>query len=166
MGDVFWAVDWRAVFVPEHSLLELIVRGTIMYFLVLILMRIMLKRQLGGIGPSDILVVVLLAEIAGNAFTADYRSVPEGATLVLTLLGWTHVVNWLSHRFPVVERLIREPKLKLVENGRMLRRNMRAELVTTEELMAQLREEGEENCDNVAAAYIEADGHISVIKKK
>lgn len=62
--------------------------------------------------------------------------------------------------------LIREPKLKLIQNGRMLRRNMRAELVTAEELMAQLRERGLEDCKNVAAAYMEADGRISVIEKK
>lgn len=165
MGEKLWAIDWRAVFVPEHSVLEMIVRGTIMYLLVFGLLRLMLKRQIGGIGPSDVLVVVLLAEMAGNGFTAGYRSVTEGAVLVVTLLCWTYAVNWLGHRFPAVERLIREPKLKLVENGRMLRRNMRAELVTAEELMAQLREEGVEDCEHVAAAYMEADGRISVIRK-
>lgn len=48
----------------------------------------------------------------------------------------------------------------------MLRRNMRAELVTAEELMAQLRERGLEDCKNVAAADMEADGRIGVIEKK
>ena len=167
MGEKIWAIDWRAILVPEHSLLEMFVRGTIMYLLVFVLVRMMSKRQVGGIGPSDVLVIVLLAEVAGNAFTAsDYRSISEGAVLVVTLPGWTHVLEWLGNRFPAVERLIREPKLKLIENGRMLRRNMQAELVTSEELMAQLRENGLEDCDDVAAAYMEADGQISVIKKK
>jgi uncharacterized membrane protein YcaP (DUF421 family) len=167
MGDKIWTIDWRAVFVPEHSLLEMFARGTIMYLLVFVLVRIMSKRQLGAIGPSDVLVIVLLAEVAGNAFTAsDYRSISEGAVLVVTLLGWTYALNWLGNRFPALERLIREPKLKLIENGRMLRRNMQAELVTTEELMAQLREKGLEDCKDVAAAYMEADGQISVIEKK
>jgi uncharacterized membrane protein YcaP (DUF421 family) len=52
-----------------------------------------------------------------------------------------------------------------VENGRLLRRNMRSELVTVEELMAQLREKGIENAADVRAAFIESDGHISVIAK-
>ncbi|MDI1286587.1 MAG: DUF421 domain-containing protein [Reyranella sp.] len=167
MGEKIFAIDWRGILVPEHSLLEMVVRGTIMYLLVFVLVRLMSKRQIGGIGPSDVLVIVLLAEVAGNGFTAsDYRSVSEGGVLVATVLGWTYALEWLGNRFPAVERLVREPKLKLIENGRMLRRNMQAELVTTDELLAQLREKGLENCDDVAAAYMEADGHISVIKKK
>ena len=59
---------------------------------------------------------------------------------------------------------MRDPKLKLIENGRMLRRNMRTELVTVEELMAQLREEGLQDCKRVKAAYMEADGSISIIR--
>jgi uncharacterized membrane protein YcaP (DUF421 family) len=167
MGEKIWALDWQGIFVPEHSLLEMVVRGTIMYLLVFALVRLMSKRQIGGLGPSDVLVIVLLAEVAGNGFTAsDYRSVSEGAVLVATLLGWTYVLEWLGNRFPAMERLIREPKLKLIENGRMLRRNMQAELVTREELLAQLREKGLEDYDDVAAAYMEADGRISVIRKK
>lgn len=167
MGERIWAIDWHGVFVPEYSLLEMVLRGTVMYLLVFVLVRIMSKRQLGAIGPSDVLVIVLLAEVAGNGFTAsDYRSVSEGAVLVVTLLGWTYALNWLGNRFPALERLIREPKLKLIDNGRMLRRNMQAELVTIEELMAQLREKGLDDCQDVAAAYMEADGQISVIKKK
>jgi uncharacterized membrane protein YcaP (DUF421 family) len=167
MGEKFFAIDWRGIFVPEYSLLEMVVRGTLMYLVVFVLVRVMSKRQIGGLGPSDVLVIVLLAEVAGNGFTAsDYRSVSEGAVLAATLLGWTYVLEWLGNRFPAVERLIREPKLKLVENGRMLRRNMQAELITREELLSQLREKGLEDCKDVAAAYMEADGRISVIKKK
>ena len=164
--DLWWAIDWHAVFVPRHSLLEMIVRGTIMYLLVFVLLRLMLKRQIGGIGPSDVLVIVLLSEVAGPGFTAGYSSVTEGAVLIVTLLAWSYAVEWLGHRFPAVEHLIRERKLKLIENGRMLRRNMRAELVTTGELLAQLREKGLADCKDVAAAYMEADGRISVIRKK
>ena len=60
---------------------------------------------------------------------------------------------------------MRDPKLKLIENGRMLRKNMREEFVSVEELMAQLREKGLEDCSEVKAAYMEADGRISVIRR-
>jgi uncharacterized membrane protein YcaP (DUF421 family) len=163
--EKLWTVDWNAMFVPQVSLLELGLRGTIMYLAIFVLLRLVPKRQVGGISPSDILVVVLLAEAAGNAFGRDYKSVVEGAVLVATVLFWSLALDWLQHRFPPVERLLREPKLKLVENGRLLRRNMRSELVTVEELLAQLREKGIANLSEVRAAYIEADGHISVIAK-
>lgn len=160
------SVDWSAIFVPHHSLAELVVRGSIMYLTIFVLLRVVLKRQVGGIGTSDVLVVVLLAEVAGNGFGKDYKSVTEGTVLVGTVLFWSYAVDWLQFTFPAIERLVREPKLKLIENGRLLRRNMRAELVTTEELMTQLREQGIERPDEVKAAFMEADGRISIVPKR
>ncbi len=112
------------------------------------------------------LVVVLLAEVAGNGFAAEYNSVVEGTVLVGTILFWSYMLEWAAHRFASVERILRAPTLVLIEDGRMLRRNMRAELVTTEELMAQLRENGIEDCAQVKRACMEADGMTSVIKMK
>lgn len=112
------------------------------------------------------MVIVLIAEVSGNGIAPSEQSVVEGILLVGTILFWSYVTEWLQYRFPAFERLVREPKLKLIENGRMLRRNMRKEFVTAEELMAQLREQGLVNCAEVNAAYMEADGTISVIKEE
>lgn len=166
MGDTLWDIDWRSVFTPTTSLLELIVRATIMYFVVFGLLRLVLKRQAGGIGTTDILVVVLLAEVAGNGFAAEYKSVVEGAVLVATILFWTYLLEWAGHHFPAFERVLRAPTVVLIQDGKILRKNMRAEFVTKEELMAQLREKGVEDCTQVKRAYMEADGMISVIKVK
>lgn len=163
--DWLWLVDWRGMFEPQHSLLELVLRGTIMYLVIFVLLRLVLRRQVGGIGTSDILVIVLVAEVAGKGMAAEYKSIPEGAVLVGTVLCWSYFIEWLQFRFPAFERFVRDPKLKLIENGRMLRRNMRAEFVTTEELFAQLRERGLEDCKEVKAAYMEADGRISIIRR-
>ncbi len=164
MGDMFWSIDWEGIFIPTHSLMELVVRGTIMYFVLFGLLRLVLKRQAGGIGTTDILVIVLLAEVAGNGFAAEYNSVVEGTVLVGTILIWSYTLEWAAHRFAAVERFLHAPTLVLIENGKMLRKNMRAELVTKEELMAQLREKGIEDCAQVKRACMEADGMISVIK--
>ena len=161
---MLWNVDWHGLFTPTNSLLEMIVRGTIMYFVIFGLLRLVVKRQAGGIGTTDVLVIVLLAEVAGNGFAAEYQSVVEGTILVITILFWSYALEWLGHRFPAVERFLRPPPLLLIENGKMLRKSMRAELVTQEELMAQLRENGIEDCSMVKRACMEADGTISIIK--
>jgi uncharacterized membrane protein YcaP (DUF421 family) len=163
--DSLWTIDWTDVFVPRHSLLELVLRGTLMYLVIFSMLRIVLRRQVGGIGTADVLVIVLVAEASGNGLATEYKSVVEGAVLVATILFWSYFIEWLLFRVPAFERLTREPKLKLIEDGRMLRRNMRAEFVTVEELMAQLREKGLEDCRHVKAAYMEADGRISVIPR-
>ena len=162
--DQLFAIDWRSVFVPQHSLLEAVIRGTLIYLAIFVMLRIVLRRQVGAIGTTDVLVIVLIAEVSGNGIAPNEQSVVEAVVLVATILFWSYVIEWLQWRFPVFERLTREPKLKLIDNGRMLRKNMRREFITSEELMAQLREEGLEDCMDVKVAYLEADGNISVIK--
>jgi uncharacterized membrane protein YcaP (DUF421 family) len=164
--DALLGIDWKSVFVPQHSLFELVLRGTVMYLAIFVMLRVVLRRQVGGIGTADVIVIVLIAEVSGTAIAPTEQSVVEGAILVATVLFWSYVIEWLQSRLPGFERLTREPKLKLVENGRMLHQNMRREFVTREELMAQLREQGLEDCGKVKAAYMEADGSISVIKKE
>jgi len=74
------------MFTPARSVLEMAVFAPIMYFVIVALLKVVAKRQTGGVGRTDILVVVLIAEIAGTGLTADYVSVVEGAVLVVTVL--------------------------------------------------------------------------------
>lgn len=164
--DWLLSIDWESMFVPTVALADLALRGILLYATIFVLLRLVLRRQLGGIGTSDVLVIVLVSEVAGNGFAPETRSISESAFVVLVILMCSYVIEWLQFRFPAFERLTREPKLKLIDNGRLLRRNMRKEYVTESELMAQLREKGLDDCRQVKEAYIEADGRISVTKKE
>ncbi len=75
-------LDWTAMFVPQRSLLELVLRGTIMYLLIFAMLRMVLRRPVGGIGTPDVLVIVLVAEVAGNSIAPSEQSLVEGAILV------------------------------------------------------------------------------------
>jgi uncharacterized membrane protein YcaP (DUF421 family) len=163
--DWLWNVDWAGMFEPKHALLELFLRGTVMYLVIFVLLRLVVRREVGGIGMTDILVIVLIAEVAGNGISDNFQSVVESTVLVGTVLFWSTLIEWLQSRYPAFERLVRDPKLKLIDNGRLLRRNMRQEFVSEEELMAQLREQGLEDYRDVKAAYMEADGRISIIRR-
>jgi uncharacterized membrane protein YcaP (DUF421 family) len=158
-------VDWASLFTPELSIAELLVRGVVMYAIVFILLRLVLRRQVGGIGTSDILVLVLISEVAGQGFLPESRSIVDAGIVIFVILLCSYFVEWLQYRVPAVEKLLREPKLKLIDNGRLLRRNMRQEFVTEEELMAQVRKEGLEDCREIKSAYLEADGRVSIIRK-
>ena len=78
---------------------------------------------------------------------------------------WSYFLDWLGYRFPRVRRLLRPPPLPLIKDGRMQRRNMRQEMITEEELMEHLREQGVEHVEDVKKSYMEGDGNISVIRK-
>ena len=155
--------DWGEVFSPTVSVAELFVRGSLVYLGLFLLMRALLKREAGTVGMADLLMVVLLADAAQNAMTADYHAVTDGFLLVSTILFWNYALDWLGHRFPIMEWLIHPPPLLLVKNGRMLLRNMRRELITPEELMSQVREQGIAELADVREARMEGDGQISVI---
>ncbi len=158
-------IDWKAVFVPEVSLSEIVLRGTMVYLLLFFVLRV-LRRQAGALGISDLLVVVLIADAAQNAMSSEYKSVTEGAALVGTIVAWDYSLDWLGYRFPALGRLLRPSPLALVEDGRALRQNMRKEMVSMEELMSQLREQGVGDISEVKRCYLEGDGHVSVIKNE
>lgn len=163
--DHLWRVDWIGMFTPTHSVLELIARGTLMYLAIVLLLRLAVKRQSGGVGRTDILVIVLVAEVAGPGFAASYSSVTEGAILIATVLLWSYAIERLTFSSPRFERFFAPPTLILIKDGRMMHRNMRAELITKDELMTQLRENGICDLAAVKEACMESDGMISVIKK-
>ncbi len=158
-------VDWAKTFLPETPLLEIFLRGTITYLALFVLLRVVLKRESGGMGITDLLVVVLIADAAQNAMADDYTSIPDGILLVATIIFWSYALNWLGYRFPRIERYVHPQPLPLIKNGRLLHRQMREELVTEEELRSQLRLQGVDDPATVQAAYMEGDGRISVIER-
>jgi uncharacterized membrane protein YcaP (DUF421 family) len=155
-------IDWRALFVPSGSLIEIIIRGTVVYFVLLAALRVLIRRHVGSMSLMDLLLMVLIADAAQNAMAGAYRTITEGLVLCGTLLGWNYLLDWLAYLSPFCARILEPPPLMVVNNGKMIRRNMRAEFLTTEELMSQLRLQGIEDIHQVKRAYIESDGRISI----
>ena len=153
--------DW---FIPSNNVVEMLFRGSVVYLALFVMLRLVLKRESGAVGITDLLVVVLVADAMQNAMTADYTSITEGLILVATILFWSVSLNWLGFRFPAIGRFVHPPPLELIKNGRLLRRNMEKELISEEELMSQLRQQGVDDISEVKRACIEGDGHISVVQ--
>jgi uncharacterized membrane protein YcaP (DUF421 family) len=162
--DTLSQIDWQSVFTPSLHIAEIILRGTIVYLFLFVLLRI-IRRGAGTIGLSDLVVVVLIADAAQNAMASEYKSITEGLILVTTIVFWDYLLDWLGYRFPPVRRLLRPAPSLLIRDGRIQRRNLEREMITEEELIEQLREHGVESVEAVKESYIEGDGHISVIEK-
>jgi uncharacterized membrane protein YcaP (DUF421 family) len=134
-------IDWNALLVPSVHLGEIFLRGTVIYLFIFFALR-MLRREAGSIGISDLLVIVLIADAAQNAMASEYHSLTEGLVLVSTILFWNYSLDALAYRFPRIRWLVRPAPLPLVRNGRLQRQNMRKQMITEDDLMAQLREHG------------------------
>ena len=159
------SVDWHELFAITVSPLELVIRGTAIYWLLFLLFRFLLRRDVGSLGMADVLLLVLVADAAQNAMAGEYRSVTDGAVLVLTIVGWNVAIDRLTFRSAFAQRMLEPATIPLVRNGRILHGNMRREKIKREELDAQLREHGIEDVAQVKAAYLESDGALSVIAR-
>jgi uncharacterized membrane protein YcaP (DUF421 family) len=162
---LFGPVDWERLFVPSTPLLETVIRGSFVYLSLFLLLRFVLRRESGTARVSMLLLIVLLADAVQNAMANDYTSVTDGLLLILTILAWDTALDWLASRVPAMQTLIHPKPLLLVREGRILRRNMRRERVSDEELWSGLRMHGVEALGDVRRAYMEGDGRISVFRR-
>lgn len=157
--------NFAKAFLPSISPLEIIIRGTIVYVFIFLLLRLVLKRQSGSVSMNDLLVLVLIADAAQNAMAGQYTSITDGLLLVGTIIFWSFFVDWLGYRFKFIRHLTEPPPLLLICDGKMLWQNMKKELITESELLSQLREQGVDDISQVKEAFIEADGNVSVIMR-
>src|SRR4029079_17579479 len=97
---MFDNIDWNSIFVPDTPFVEIIVRGTVMYLSLVFLLRIVLKRQTGTLGMTDLLLITLLADASQNAMAGEYKSLPDGIVLVVTIISWNYFFDWLSVKSP------------------------------------------------------------------
>jgi uncharacterized membrane protein YcaP (DUF421 family) len=157
------SIDWRAILIPSGNILELVARISLMYLFILAGFRLF-RRDAGSLAMSDLLVVVLIADAAQNGMAGEYRSLTEGVVAVATIFSWNYALDWLAYHNRFVYWLLHPPPLLLVDQGKIHRRNLRAQLVTKEDLLEQLREQGIDDIAMVKACSLESDGHISIIK--
>jgi uncharacterized membrane protein YcaP (DUF421 family) len=159
------SLDWGAIFGLSLSPWELVIRGTSMYLFLFVVFRVVIRRRIGAVGMADLLILVIIADAAQNGMAGEYRSVTEGAILIGTIIAWNVLIDWLNYRVPAMQHWLEAPPLLLVDNGRIMHRNLRHEFVTEEELKSKLREKGVDDVRQVAKAHMESDGSVSVIKK-
>jgi uncharacterized membrane protein YcaP (DUF421 family) len=131
-----------------------------------VIMRFMARRQAGHFGPADLLVIVLIADAAQNGLGKDYGSVTEGLALVVTIVAWEYLLDWVSWRFPATRSILHPPSLTLIRDGQLQRQNLRKEMLTEDDVRSQLREHGVEDYAEVKSATLEGDGRLSVVKSK
>jgi uncharacterized membrane protein YcaP (DUF421 family) len=165
-GSLFDAPDWKTMFAFDTPLLEIFIRGSMIYLGVFLLLRLVLKRESGTVGMTDLLVIVLIADAAQNGMAGEYHSITDGLLLVATILFWSFSLDWLAYHTAFFARLVHPPPIMLVRDGKVNRRNLRRELITMEEFQSVLREHGVNDVADVKEARMEGDGQISVVKKE
>ncbi|WP_448071551.1 DUF421 domain-containing protein [Georgenia yuyongxinii] len=158
--------DWGAIFAPSVPVGELLVRGTVTFLALMALLRLVGQRESGGLGLTDLLVVVLAADAASTGLTGDAATIADGLVLVGTILVWSVTLDALAYRWPRLGAVLKARPRPLIQDGRLNRRAMRREFMSREEVVSQLRLHGIEDPAMVHRAYLEPNGTISIIARK
>jgi len=155
-------IDWESMFLPTGSVLEVLIRGTIMYLGMFTLLRVF-RRQAGSVGIADLLVIVVIADAAQNGMAGDSKSITEALILVTTIVLWDWFFDWLGFKSPFWSRILEPEPLLLIKDGKTIQKNLDKEFITEDELLSQLREQGIEDFEAVRKCYLEGNGHFSVL---
>jgi uncharacterized membrane protein YcaP (DUF421 family) len=162
--EKLFEIDWNSMLVPATSILEMVVRGTIMYLGIFVLLRIF-RRQAGSVSVADLVVIIIIADAAQNGMAGESRSVVEALVLIITIISWDYVIDWLGFRSPLMEKVLEPQPLLLIKNGRFLKKNMDKEMLTEDEIRGQLRHQGIDDVSEVKECRLESSGEFSVIRK-
>ena len=141
---------------------ELIVRSIIVYAVLIVLLRITGKRQVGQLAPFDLVLLLVLSNAVQNAMNGGDNSVLGGIISAVTLISLNFGVGYLTYRNKRLEALIEGQPEVLIHNGKLFEKVMTRARLTHHELNAALREEGCVSVADVHCAILENNGTITV----
>ncbi len=147
--------------------MEPILRGAVVYIVLLIIFRIAGKRSLSQITTFDLVLVLIIAEVVPEAMLANDSSLLNAFLLVITLVGLDILISLLKQRSETFSKLVDSVPVLLIENGKMHKDRMDKERVDEEDILESARElQGIERIDQIKHAVLERSGHVSVISKE
>lgn len=152
------------MWVLETSVLELVLRGTIIYFFMFILMRIWGLKHLGDMSAFDFILLLFMSEATQNSIIGQESSVWGGMILLTVFVILNVFMNRLAYHFPKLERLFDGEAKIIIQNGHINGKIMEKEQITMKELEEALREQGVDKFSKIKRATLESNGRISVVQ--
>ena len=146
--------------------MDIALRSVFLFFFVYLLMRVLGRRELSSLEPFDLILLVVLGDAIQQGLTQDDYSV-TGAVIVISTIGTLAVLtSYLNFRVPLVRRVLDGRPIVLLQDGKVIARNMRRERITVDELAEEARGQQISSLDDVQWAVFEPSGKISFIAKQ
>jgi len=145
--------------------MDIVLRSAAAYAFILLLTRVVGRRELGTLEPFDLILLVVIGDMVQQGVTQSDMSV-TGSLLAISTMGLlTVLVSWLNFRFRRLRPVFEGEPLVLVQDGKVVEPNLRRERLTVEELASQARLQQIDSLDKVAWAILEKSGQVSFIPK-
>lgn len=157
---------WHNMFALSLSISEKIFRSTLVYFALMIGLRLSGKRELAQLNPFDLIVLLTLSNTVQNAIIGDDNTVTGGLLGAAALLAINYAVVRIVYASPWLQRLIGGAPDVLILHGKIRRHNLERELITPEELHAAAHRQGIASLAEVEKCVLEPTGTLSFIPRK
>ena len=142
-----------------------LIRTVILYFLIMVGLRLMGKRQIGELEPSELVLTMMISDLAAVPMQDFGIPLLSGLIPILTLLSLSLLLSQLSLHSLRLRALICGTPALLIRDGKLQQEVMRKNRFTLDELMEQLRSQGISKIEDVKYAILENSGSLSVLPK-
>jgi uncharacterized membrane protein YcaP (DUF421 family) len=144
--------------------MDIVLRATVVFLLVLLVTRVVGKRELSSLEPFDVILLVVIGDLVQQGVTQSDYSLTGSLLAILTITILTVATAYVNFRFRRFRPLLEGEPIVLIERGSLLERNLRRERLTVEELTAEARQQSIGSLDDVEWAVLETTGRISFLQ--
>jgi uncharacterized membrane protein YcaP (DUF421 family) len=145
--------------------MDLVIRATVVFFFIFMITRIAGRRELSSLEPFDVILLVVLGDLVQQGITQSDESVTGTLIVMSTITLLSVAVGWVSFRSGRVRLVTEGEPIVLVQDGRLIERNLRRERLTRGDLEEEARQQQVASLGDIRWAILETDGSISVIPK-
>ncbi|TMM02655.1 MAG: DUF421 domain-containing protein [Actinobacteria bacterium] len=146
--------------------MDLVFRTTYVFFLILLLTRVVGRRELSSMEPFDLILLVVIGDLVQQGVTQSDYSLTGATTVIVTLSLLTVATAYATFRIRRLRPLLEGEPIVLVVDGEPIERNLRRERMTLEELAATARLKEIGSLDEIRFAVLETNGEVSFIKRE
>lgn len=157
---------WENLLHFEVGPWNLVIRGVVVYLSVILLLRISGKRQLGQMGATEFVAILLISNAVQNSMNGGDNSLSGGLLLAFVLIVTSTLISYLTYKKKIFSTIFEGTPTLLVHNGKILHKNLAKERLSEAELRTLLRKQGVHQVELIGTAVLEADGTMSVSKKE
>ncbi len=145
--------------------MDIVLRAAAAFVLIFLLLRVTGRRELSTLEPFDLILLVVIGDLVQQGVTQSDMSFTGLVLAVGTFTVLAVAMSWLSYRFKAMRKVLEAAPLVVVEHGKPIEHNMRAERLTLEEVAEAARLQQVASLDDVEWAIIEPSGQISIIPR-
>jgi uncharacterized membrane protein YcaP (DUF421 family) len=150
---------------PTLGIWELIIRASIVYLVVLLLLRISGKRQMGQMGATEFVAILLISNAVQNAMNGGDNSLGAGLILAGVIIFLSSMIALVIYRNSFFSSVFEGTPTLLIHKGKLIKKHLMNERMSEKELLVLLRKQGVHKIDEIDSAILEADCTLTINRK-